>query len=70
MNLRIIQPTIALGLFGFATLASNAVLAAPCTLASADFAALQLSRSAVKDQAQLDALPEDRQKVLCRTHAS
>jgi hypothetical protein len=70
MKARIIRSTIATGLFSFAMLASAPVLAAACALTADDFASLQLSRSGVKDQAQADALPEDRQKALCRTRAS
>jgi len=39
--------------------------AAACALTAADFAALQVSNSKLASQAQIDALPEDRQEMLC-----
>jgi hypothetical protein len=48
--------------------ASNkASLAATCTLTAADFESLKLSKSALGDQVAVDALPQDRQELLCNT---
>ena len=41
--------------------------AAECALTAADFKSLQLSNSHIKTQAEVDALPEDKQKALCKT---
>lgn len=46
---------------------NKASLAATCTLTAADFESLKLSKSALGDQAAVDALPQDRQELLCKT---
>lgn len=38
-----------------------------CTLTASDLDSLKLSRSGLSDQAQVDALPQDRQTLLCGT---
>jgi hypothetical protein len=43
------------------------VAAAECTLTAADFQSLQLSPSHIMDRAQVDALLDDRQTLLCKT---
>jgi len=48
-------------------LMSGPASATPCTLTPADFESLQLSRSGIKDQAQADAQPQDRQNLMCST---
>ncbi len=44
---------------------AQAASAAACELTAADLAALQASNSKLASQAQIDALPEDRQAMLC-----
>jgi hypothetical protein len=58
---------MALGLMaaGLALIAQPA--AAKCVAPTADFEALKLSKSGVKDQAGVDALPSERQQMLCST---
>ena len=43
--------------------------AAKCVIGSEDFASLQLSKSGLKDQAAVDALPPTSQQMLCSTRA-
>jgi hypothetical protein len=57
-----------------ATLLLVVGLAAPaaatqCILTATDFQSLQLSKSGIKTQAEVDALPEARRELLCRTRA-
>ena len=47
------------------TLWAQAASAAACALTAADLAALRSSRAALASQAQIDALPQDRQAMLC-----
>lgn len=49
---------------------NKASLAATCTLTAADFESLKLSKSALGDQAAVDALSQDRQEVLCNTRTT
>ncbi len=61
----------ALGLAGAgAVLIGLPAIAAPhCVVPPDDFQSLQLSKSAVKDQAGADALPAERLQMLCTTRA-
>ena len=49
------------------TVWAQAAFAAACALTAADLAALRHSRAALSGQAQIDALPQDRQAMLCAT---
>lgn len=49
---------------------NKASLAAACTLTAADFESLKLSKSALGDQAAVDALSQDRQELLCKTRTT
>jgi hypothetical protein len=57
------------GLAGMALTAHPAIAASRCVVQPDDFPALQASRSGVKDQAGVDALPLEKQKMLCTTRA-
>jgi hypothetical protein len=46
---------------------AQAASAAACALTAGDLAALRASRAALASQAQIDALPQDRQTALCAT---
>ncbi len=62
---------VALGLAwaGAVLVAQPAVAAPHCVVPPDDFPSLQLSKSAVKDQAGADALPPERRQMLCTTRA-
>lgn len=47
------------------TVWAQAASAAACDLTAADFAALKVSNSKLASQVQVDALPQDRQDMLC-----
>ncbi len=47
------------------TVWAQAASSAACALTAADLAALRHSRAALASQAQIDALPQDRQAMLC-----
>ena len=60
---------VALGLAGVLAMAHPASAAPRCVIPPEDFQSLQLSKSALKDQAAADALPAERQQMLCSTRA-
>ena len=56
---------LGLAIAGLALIAQPA--ASKCVAPPGDFQALQISKSGVKDQAAVDALPAERQQMLCST---
>ena len=54
---------------GLLTMLVSGAAASPCQLSAADFASMSKSYFAISTQAQVDALPAERQGYLCRTRA-
>ena len=48
-------------------LVAQPAFAAHCQLSNGDFEALRASKSHIQDQSQVDALPEEKQELLCKT---
>ena len=70
LNIRRALSRLGLGVVGVALLATP-VIAAPahCVVPSDDFPSLQLSKSGLKTQAEVDALPASTQQMVCSTRA-